>query len=153
MNTALPVLIVRTVSVEKLSPVLDACAARWPGHPLLVVSSPGRGSELRTDPRVTEIIPYATGAEGFVAPIVCEHVLEAVVVPVANRGGSGYANVMRACRGLDTRTWWVASYARELLELSSAAWSRRWRMELALAVPARLLAIAWRVLLLARGRA
>jgi hypothetical protein len=140
---SLPILIVRTVSVEKLSPVLDACATRWPGHPLIVVSSPGRGSELRTDPRVTEIIPYATGAEGFAAPIVCEHALEAVVVPVANRGGSGYANVMRACRRLDTRTWFLASYARELFHLSPAAWSRRWRVELALAVPARWLAWVW----------
>jgi hypothetical protein len=142
-KTSAPILIVRTVSVEKLSPVLDACAARWPGHPLLVVSSPGRGSELRTDPRVTEIIPYATGAEGFVVPILCEHALEAVVVPVANRGGSGYANVMRACRALDTRTWWIASYARDLLELSPAAWSRRWWRELALAVPARWIGRAW----------
>jgi hypothetical protein len=138
-----PILIVRTVSVETLSPVLDACAARWPGHPLIVVSSPGRSSELRTDPRVTEIIPYATGAEGFAAPIVCEHALEAVVVPVANRGGSGYANVMRACRALDTRTWWVASYARELLELSPAAWSRRWRVEAMLTRTSRVLAHAW----------
>jgi hypothetical protein len=137
--------------VEELSPGLDACAARWPGHPLLVVSSPGRGSELRTDPRVTEIIPYATGAEGFTAPVVCEHALEAVVVPVANLSGSGYANVMRACRRLEARSWFIASHTRELLEPSRGAWPRRWWMELALAAPAESFARAWRCLISAGG--
>jgi len=125
----LPILIVRTVSVEKLAPVLDACEARWPGHPLMVVTSPARGSELRTDPRITEIVPYATGAAGFVDPIICEHALEAVVVPVANHRGSGYANVMRACRSLDARSWFLASYARELTELPRTRWRRRCRIE------------------------
>lgn len=139
----LPILIVRTVSVEKLAPVLDACAARWPGHPLLVVTSPARGSELRLDPRITEIVPYATGAAGFEEAIICEHQIEAVVVPVANRGGSGYANVMRACRGLDARRWFLASYARNLTELTRAAWNRRWRCERLLEHPARWLAAVW----------
>jgi hypothetical protein len=135
-----PILIVRTVSVEKLSPVLDACRVRWPEHPLLVVTNVARGSELRSDTRIAEIIPYATGAAGFVSPIVCEHALEAVVVPVGNRGGSGYANVLRACRALRARTWFLASYSRMLVQLSSAAWAWRWRRELILQAPARGLA-------------
>ena len=139
----LPILIVRTVSVEKLSPVLDACGARWPEHALIVVTSPARGSELRTDPRITEIIPYSTGTEGFVAPIPCEHAIEAVVVPVANHGGSGYANVMRACRGLDTRSWFLASYARNLQQFTPTGWTRRWKNELLLAMPARWLGRLW----------
>lgn len=147
---SLPILIVRTVSVEKLSPVLDACRSHWPENPLIVVTSPARGSELRTDPRITEIIPYSTGTSGFEEPIRCEHALEAVVVPVANRGGSGYANVLRACRRLNARTWFLASHARELTELSPATWSRCWRTELALAVPARLLATVWRSWMLGR---
>lgn len=140
---SLPILVVRTVSVEKLSPVLDACRTRWPDRPILVVTNPTRGSELRTDARITEIIPYDTGAAGFVAPIRCEHALEAVVVPVANRGGSGYANVMRACRRLDARSWFLASYSRELQELSRRRWSWRWRTELGLAVPCRWLSRIW----------
>lgn len=139
-----PVLIVRTVSVEKLAPVLTTCAKKWPQHPLVVVSSPARGSELQTDPRITEIIPYATAAEGFIHPIQCEHALEAVVVPVANRGGSGYANVMRACQHLQTRRWFLASFAQELQELAPFTWKRRWRTESVLLVPARLAAAAWR---------
>jgi hypothetical protein len=138
-----PILIVRTVSVEKLSPVLDACRARWPHHPLLVVTNAARGSELRTDARIAEIIPYATGAEGFVAPIPCDHELEAVVVPVGNRGGSGYANVLRACRALRTRTWFLASYSRDLLELSAGAWAWHCRRESWLQPPARWLAWLW----------
>lgn len=144
VTSALPILIVRTVSVEKLAPVLDACAGRWPAHPILVVTSPAHGSELRADPRITEIIPYETGTIGFGAPIQCEHALEAVVVPVANRGGSGYANVMRACRALETRSWYLARYARDLTELSRSAWTRRWRMELALRRLARPIAWLWR---------
>ena len=133
----------RTVSVEKLSPVLDACRARWPQHPLLVVTNAARGSELRSDPRITEIIPYATGAEGFGTPIPCDHELEAVVVPVGNRGGSGYANVMRACRALRTCSWFLASYSRDLRELSPRAWTWRCRRESWLQLPARLLAWLW----------
>lgn len=138
-----PILIVRTVSVEKLSPVLDACRARWPQHPLLVVTNQARGSELRTDSRIAEIIPYATGAEGFVRPIPCDHALEAVVVPVSNRGGSGYANVMRACRDLRTQTWFLASYSRALSERTAGQWTRQWRAEFALQTPARWLAWCW----------
>lgn len=142
MNTA-PVLIIRTVSVEKLSPVLDACRARWPENPLIIVTSPARGSELRTDPRITEIIPYPTGASGFEEPIRSEHALEAVVVPVANRSGSGYANVMRACRRLNARSWYLASYSRELRALSRQAWSCRWRVELGLQTTARWIGWLW----------
>lgn len=138
-----PILVVRTVSVEKLSPVLDACRTRWPHSPIFVVTNPARGSELRTDTRIAEIIPYATGAEGFVTPITCDHTLEAVVVPVGNRGGSGYANVMRACRALRARTWFLASYSRELTELRNAQWAWRWRREFLLQVPARALAWLW----------
>lgn len=138
-----PILIVRTVSVEKLSPVLDACRARWPQHPLLVVTNAVRGSELRSDSRIAEIIPYATGAEGFVASIPCDHALEAVVVPIGNHGGSGYANVLRACRDLRSRTWFLAAYSRELNELSARQWNRRWRRELALQIPARWLGACW----------
>ena len=92
----LSVLIVRTVSVEKLSGVLDACTASWPGHPLVVVSSPGREGELHADSRIAEVVTYAIGPAGFSTPITYPARLAAVVVPVANRGGSGYANVMRA---------------------------------------------------------
>lgn len=138
-----PILVVRTVSVEKLSPVLDACRARWPHHPILVVTNATRGSELRTDGRIAEIIPYATGAEGFVAPIPCDHQLEAVVVPIGNRDGSGYANVLRACRGLRARTWFLASYSRELVELRRTGWTWRWRREFWLQLPARALGWIW----------
>jgi hypothetical protein len=125
-----PILIVRTVSVEKLSPVLDACRAQWPEHPLFVVTTAARAGELRADPRIAEVISHggAVGG-GFDAPIASEHALEAVVVPVANRGGSGYANVLQACRNLRARTWFLARYSRELVELSARAWTWRARRE------------------------
>jgi hypothetical protein len=130
-----PILVVRTVSVEKFSPVLDACHTRWPHHPLLVVTNSTRGSELR-----------------MVTPIPCDHALEAVVVPVGNRGGSGYANVMRACRDLRARTWFLAAYSRELNELTAQQWTRRWRTEFALQVPARWLAWGWARLIIRDGK-
>lgn len=138
-----PVLIVRTVSVEKLSPVLDACAARWPGHPLVVVTSAGRGAELRLDPRVADIVPYVVGPGGFDAPIDHAGPLAAVVVPVANRRGSGYANVLRSCRGLRPAEWVLASYARDLRPVSRVGWAWRWRSELTLGAVARVLGRAW----------
>jgi len=139
----LPVLIVRSVSVEMLTAVLDACAARWPGHPILVVTNPARGSELRADPRIDEIIVYTMGVVGFSALIGCPHALESVVVPVANYSGSGYANVMRAARNLHTRSWFIASHARQLRELNERQWTRRWRTELMLEPLARSLGRLW----------
>lgn len=137
------ILIVRTVSVEKLSPVLDACVARWPEHPLVVVTSPGREGELRLDPRIAAIVPYAMVAAGFSAPIEYASPVEAVVVPVANRGGSGYANVLRACRRLRATSWFLASYSRTLTPVSRCGWAWRWRSELALGYPARWLGCIW----------
>ena len=124
----LPILIVRTVSVEKLSSVFDSCAMRWPRHPVLVVTSPTRYDELRADSRISEIVLYATRTTGFSEPIACDRELEAVIVPVANRGGTGYANVMRACQNLNTRSWFLASSCRDFTELTRGAWARRWRL-------------------------
>ena len=59
------VLILRTVSVEKLDGVLVACAERWPAARLLVLSNPGRKAELETDPRVAEVISVDLGPAGF----------------------------------------------------------------------------------------
>ncbi|BET66029.1 hypothetical protein ASA1KI_09470 [Opitutales bacterium ASA1] len=142
-----PVLVVRTVSVEKLAAVLDACRARWPDRPILVVTNPARATELRDDPRIHAVVPHDTTDDGFTRPIAYDHPLEAVVVPVANRGGSGYANVLRACRDLDARSWFLASGASTLTGLSRGRWAWKWRSELLLerlvGSPARL----WRRLL------
>ena len=127
-----PILIIRTVSIEKLSSVIDACHTRWPGHPIVVVSNPGRIGELRLDPRIEDIIPYFMGLKGFDKPILISTKFEAVVVPIANRRGSGYANVLRACRKLKASTWFLASYSRQLKSISRFKLSLFWRTELAL---------------------
>ncbi|HLP07708.1 MAG TPA: hypothetical protein VK178_06050 [Opitutaceae bacterium] len=138
-----PVLIVRTVSVEKLSAVLDACRSRWPEHPLVVVTNPGRLGELRADPRIAEVVSYATGADGFSEAIEYPEPLAAVVVPVGNRDGSGYANVMRACCGLRPASWYLASYSRTLIPVTRSGWSLRWWTEILLGYPARWLGRCW----------
>lgn len=127
-----PVLIVRTVSVEKLATVISACTTRWPGHPLWVVSNSGRSVELRADPQIARVVPYEMGPGGFTAPIKCAHPLVALVVPVANRTGSGYANVLRASTTLRAQTRYIASYARDLRARGPLWWACHWRAELAL---------------------
>ncbi len=138
-----PILIVRTVSVEKLSAVLEACRTRWPEHPLVVVTNPGRVGELRTDPRIAEVRALAVGSGGFGEAITYPERLAAVVVPVGNRNGSGYANVLRACRTLRADGWFLASYAQTLRPLTRWGWSWRWRLELGLGYPARWLGGCW----------
>lgn len=143
-----PVLIVRTVSLEKLSAVLDACRTRWPDRPLWVVTSPGRAGELKRDPRVAGLVPYTMGPGGFDAPIAFPGEAEAIVVPTANWRGAGYANVLRAARTVAVRQRFLASYARELVGVSRAGWAWRWRSELALGAIARWLGRRWSAALL-----
>jgi hypothetical protein len=131
------------VSVEKLSAVLESCRTRWPERPLVVVTNPGRADELRADPRIAEVRSLAVGSGGFGEAIEYPERLAAVVVPVGNRNGSGYANVLRACRTLRAESWFLASYAKTLSPLTRWGWSCRWRLELGLGYPARWLGGCW----------
>ncbi len=139
------ILIVRTVSVEKLSAVLEACRSRWPDPPLVVVTNPGRSAELRADLRIAEVVPCATGADGFGEMITYPGRLAAVVVPVVNRGGSGYANVLRACRNLRPANRYLASYGRNLIAVTRLGWALRWRTVIMLGYPARGIGWLWAV--------
>jgi hypothetical protein len=136
----LPVLIVRTVSVEKLSGVLDACHQRWPNNPISVLTGAGREGELALDPRIDRVITLPQSTRGFSTLFDHDDEVESLVIPVAHRSGSGYANVLKACRTIRARKRFIASYSRELQEISPLRWSIRWRWEYLLEKPSRLIA-------------
>ena len=112
------ILIVRTISVEKLSPLLDLCRQRWPEHPLWLVSSPNRVKELEDDARIGKVIPRTLGPGGFEQPFVIEDTPKAVIFPLGNRRGGGYGNVFAAFVGLRTGQFFLAPYGRELRPVS-----------------------------------
>lgn len=139
------VLIYRTVSIEKMDAVLTACRTRWPQAPLAVLSSPNRQVELLADPRVAEVVPVALGTEGFPADLGLTRTFAAVVVPLGNRRGSGYANVFAAARHCRAEGHFLAPYCSELQPISVAGLWLRSTSEtllLALALPFAWLAAA-----------
>ncbi len=112
------ILIVRTVSVEKLSPLLDLCRQRWPEHPIWLISSPNRVKELEDDARINKVIAHSLGPGGFEQPFAIEDTLEAVVFPLGNRRGGGYGNVFATFGSLRPGQYFLAPYGRELRPVS-----------------------------------
>lgn len=113
-----PILIVRTVSVEKLSLLLDLCRQRWPEHPIWLVSSPNRVKELEDDARISKVIAHSLGPSGFDQPFVIEDTPEAVVFPLGNRRGGGYGNVFATFGSLKPGQFFLAPFGRELRPVS-----------------------------------
>ena len=138
-----PVLIARTVSIEKLATVIESCRAEWPERPLWVLTNAGRAAEVEALAGVARAIRYEGGAGGFSAGVELETELWAVVVPVANAGGSGYANVLRACRGLRARRWALCARCSRLRFLSRIEWEAKWRSEWTLRAIAAFLGSYW----------
>lgn len=136
-----PVVILRTVSVEKMSPVLEACAARWASSPIWVVSNAGRADEMRNDKRVTEVIVIQTG--DFSSPVSVDTLAEAVVVPVANEGGSGYGNVLAVSLAISAKSFFICSRCRVLFELGRGGFASKARLERFWGWGARLFAGFW----------
>jgi len=135
-----PVVIFRTVSVEKMSPVLDACGAKWQGHPLWVVSSPSRVGELNLDGRVDRVLKYEGVAAGFDRPLKQDLKAVAVVVPVANKGGSGYGNVLRVAAGIRSTSFCLCSRCRLIEESGRIEFLRKALLEAALRFVSRWIA-------------
>lgn len=138
-----PVVIIRTVSVEKMSSVLDACKARWGDSPLWVVSSTGRVEEMRRDIRVTRVLSHDGGVEGFQKPVIVEYKFSSVVVPVSNEGGSGYGNVFRAASALESGDYFMCSRCRKLKLLGKSGFKWRARLESYLGLFARFFGEFW----------
>lgn len=153
MSIAPAILIVRTVSVEKLSPVIEACAARWPGRAIHVASTPGRAGELRQDGRIHRVIEYTAETNGFDRPLTVEETVAALVIPVGNQHGCGYANVIRACNGIRAAERYLASHCSVLKRMSRLRWALKWRLERALALPACWVARWWAHRILDRNAA
>jgi hypothetical protein len=130
------VLILRTVSVEKLDGVLAACRERWPAARLVVLTNPGRQAELEADERIAEVVPHALGPVGFDRSVRLARRFDIVVVPVGNRGGSGYANVICAALNCPAREYFLAAHARDLRAVP------RWRLRLSVAGESLLLALS-----------
>lgn len=119
------VLIFRTVSVEKLDAVLAACKGRWPEASLVVLSTAARRAELLADPRVTAVEIAEPGPDGYARNLRLRQRYTAVVLPVGNRSGTGYANVMLAAARAPAGSHFVARYASVLHAVSP--WRLRYR--------------------------
>lgn len=141
MHTADTVLVFRTVSIERMDAVLTACRLQWPDTPLAVLSSPGRRAELLADPRVAEVISAEIGADGFPPRLRLDRAFAAVVVPLGNRHGTGYANVLSAARRCRASSRFLAAYGCELHRVTRLGLWRRVALETTLLVLAHPFAV------------
>lgn len=137
-----PIVIFRTVSVEKMSPVLNACQERWLDHPIWIVTSRNRVEEMERDVRVERSIPF-DGAMGFERPFSLDAKAEAVVVPTANKWATGYGNVLNAALGVDASTYYICSRCRTLLAFGKSGFMWRARRERFLIGLARVFSGFW----------
>ncbi len=113
-----PILIVRTVSVERLSTVLNCSLDRWPGHPIWVVTSQNRVGELVTDGRIDRVEGREGGYLNFGCRYESDTFYEAVVLPLANRKGSGYSNVLRSFSRVRCHGFFLSPFCRYLRPVS-----------------------------------
>lgn len=123
-----PVLLVRTVPVERFGPLVESCAQVFPGHPLWALTSPNRAEELAGGGRLARILAPEGLAQGFRPALDLSSeklpVFHAVVVPWGNASGAGYGNVLAALRPLRARHWYGAPRSASLRPLGPCA--RRW---------------------------
>ncbi len=117
-NTKNEVLVFRTVSIEKLDIVIEACRLRWPDTKFVVASNSGRCKELLSDPRISKVIEVKTGLKGFHKKLKIKQSFSAVVIPISNRYGAGYGNVFAASSRCNTTNWFVMPYASRLKRVS-----------------------------------
>ncbi len=127
-----PILIVRTVSVEKISEALDLCLEKWPGHPLIVATTANRSKELANDNRIDRLEIVDTGPRGYDRIFHLEEHLEAVVFPIGNKNGSGYGNVFRAFSSLCARNFYMSPYCRDFRSMGRLRLKLKYGTELAL---------------------
>ena len=119
------IIIVRTVSIERLSQVLDCCRMARPEGRFRVVTSPNRVHELESDPRIAGVLPVQLGGNGFEKPIDLTGEVEATVFPVGNLSGAGYANVFAAFLKIKTRRLYLSPRCTTLVEMSRFALRRK----------------------------
>ncbi|MBN2319612.1 MAG: hypothetical protein JXR49_11070 [Acidobacteria bacterium] len=123
------ILIVRTINVEEMGPLLDACRSRWPSARICVLTSPNRREELCSDGRIGEAIEYSASGSGFGSPWNDGRDYDALVVPIRNARGWGYGNVWESVAAVTAKSFWVAAWSHNLRSVSLRRMLFRARME------------------------
>lgn len=143
MQTPRPILIVRTVSLEKLSFVLDLCRERWPQHPIHIISSENRLAELQNDARITETHTYKMGKTGFDHPFDYSERAAALIIPIANQRGSGYGNVFKAFSSVKADAIFLAAHCKKLSKSTPYSLKLKYLFEQGARALSRPLAHCW----------
>ena len=123
------ILIVRTINVEEMGPLLDACRLHWPSARICVLTSPNRREELRSDGRIGEVMEYKSPGSGFESPWNDGRTYKAMIVPVRNARGWGYGNVWKSLAPVKASSFWVAAWSHNLRSVSLRRMLFRARME------------------------
>jgi hypothetical protein len=105
------ILIFRTISIELMDMVIDQCKSMWPNERMVVLTSANRVGELTNDSRISETIPLPMGSKGFSRRIIINRRFQALIIPIANRRGSGYGNVFSAASCCLANEYYTMPYA------------------------------------------
>ena len=128
-NSAQKVLLIRSVAVEKMDGALDACSLRWPDKEIVVITDFAGHPELMADSRVSDALVPNELANGFQGVWDTQEEVEAVVIPVGNENGVGYAKVFRFVSRVRAQEWYLASRATELKRVQFSTILKRVRVE------------------------
>ena len=123
------VLIVRTISVEELGPLVEICRSTWRGANICVLTSPNRHREVAGIAGVDETIDYLEATGGFGMPWNDGRAYRALVIPVRNGSGWGYANVARALSTVNAASVRIAQWGRALKPVTLTGLELRSRVE------------------------
>lgn len=111
--------IFRTVSIEKLSSVLDLCQQQWADSRIIVISSQNRIAELECDDRVAQALPLSDQQPYFATALrALNRQVENLVIPTGNQGGAGYENIFQGLNSGLARACYLAPYCRSLQPVS-----------------------------------
>ena len=114
-----PVLIVRSVSIEKISVVIDLCQHKWPGNPVYIVTAgAGRKHECLADSRVCEVLVHNSLDGAYAGRFESVLNFEAIVFPVENGSGVGYANIFKCFSFVNTQGYYLSEFCSNLKTMS-----------------------------------
>jgi len=97
-----PILIVRLIPLEPLAAAIATCKAQWPESDIHVVTREVRAAELRDIEAIDLVIPIVVPAGGFQSFFNSPVEYAAVIFPVGNRSGLGYARTFLAFSQIQT---------------------------------------------------
>jgi len=110
------------------------CREQWPDNAIHVITSYNRANELKTDPRVGQVLSSLKGTVSFAKVLAdIEPRAASIVIPIGNQRGGGYGNVFQAIPRNAAHAYFLVPYCQTLQQTSYFRLQLQYRVEQILA--------------------